>query len=566
MDEQSFLRRTLGRLGGRGVGLVRQALNSITLNDPTDFILLLVASAVAGGASFIAVQSDTLDFTMEFDGRPMTPQQLQDMYAGTELCTVDLQTRKLALGLTAAFSTGVDSVQVETWSGTAGVRLNLTPTGQTSQAIRVCPMSAPGATMRVRLAERAKLRMVTKVVTRFQNSHTLPELDVLQERCLHAGPSITVNRLRINQSVDLGPCFSWRLLRAEPPMAALELTGVRPKRGFIAEKASPGPFCAVLALGSRFSETRGLRLVAGGILVKVTQPLVFRNASVVAAAFGLESDVTNSQAILNDTATHLIEFINRELMDMGLELYRERARVQADELEVAASLLEDLSAQWELEGRVEGAQEALAACLEFRVRHQGPLHPELLPAMERLSELCQRSGQDERLHDLIGQQIPILREQARNHLLKHRCAEAVACLQRALDLEERLPDSASSPGFAQRYHELAVLMKENRLAGSESLFLRAVALQEGQPGAPGQSMESLRELADRYRVSKQFDEAESTARKALAMAEEVLGPNDPGLIPYLKLLGEVLKSSGRYGESTDFESRAVMLRFRRTKS
>ncbi|CAN0275875.1 unnamed protein product [Phaeothamnion confervicola] len=101
------------------------------------------------------------------------------------------------------------------------------------------------------------------------------------------------------------------------------------------------------------------------------------------------------------------------------------------------------------------------------------------------------------------------------------------------------------------------------MTGSEALFLRAVALQEKSPVDPEQSMESLRELADRYRVNKQFSEAESTARKALALAESTMGAQDPGLIPYLKLMAEVLKTAGRYGESTDFESRAVLLRFKK---
>src|SRR5471032_1988309 len=136
MDEQSFLRRTLMGVGNKGVGLVRQALNSIKLNDPTDFSLQLVASAVAGGASFIAVHSDALDFALEYDGRPLTSQQLQDLFGGTELFNVDLQIRKLALGLTAAFATGVDNVQVETWNGNTGVRLTLTNTSQNCQPIR----------------------------------------------------------------------------------------------------------------------------------------------------------------------------------------------------------------------------------------------------------------------------------------------------------------------------------------------------------------------------------------------------------------------------------------------
>ena len=517
---------------------------------------------MAGGATFIAVQSDALDFTVEFDGRPFTSQQLQDLFSGSELFSAEMRFRKLALGLNAAFTTGVDTLHVETWNGSSGVRLVMTPTSQSSQPVRVCPMVNSGSTTRIRLLERAKLRMVTKMVTRFQNAKGLPELEALKQRCCHAGPTISVNGLRINEPVDLGACFSWRQLRPNPLIPALELTGVRPKRGFIAEKASTGPFYALIALGSRFPETKGLRVVAGGVLVSVPQTLILRDASVVAAAYGLEGDITNTQAVMNETCGRLVELINAELLDMGLELFRERHRVEADELGVAAAVLEDLSQHWELEGRLDGAQEALEACVDFRVRQLGPVHPELLPSLERLADLCRRTEKDERLLQLIEQQVPILREQARNHLQRHRSEEGVMCLQRALEMEERL--AHPPPDLAQRYHELAVLMKEFRLPGSEGLFLKAVALQERHPEAdPARNMESLRELADRYRVNKQFIEAESTARKALELAEKTLGEKHTGLVPYLKLLADILKASGRYGEGTDYESRAMLLKFRR---
>ena len=135
-------------------------------------------------------------------------------------------------------------------------------------------------------------------------------------------------------------------------------------------------------------------------------------------------------------------------------------------------------------------------------------------------------------------------------------------LRRALELEEGLPEPPAD--LAQRYGELATLVKDNRLPGAEELYQRSLALQQKQPQAsPESALKLLFELADRHRSNRRYAEAELEARKVLAMAEAQFGAEGKEIVPYLKLLADILKSCNRYSEATDFESRAMTLRFKR---
>ena len=135
-------------------------------------------------------------------------------------------------------------------------------------------------------------------------------------------------------------------------------------------------------------------------------------------------------------------------------------------------------------------------------------------------------------------------------------------LKRALEMEEQLPDPPAD--LAQRYHELAVLVKEHRLPGAEELFQKALALQQQTPeSSPTATLQSYFELADRHRANRRLAEAEVQARKALELAEQVHGKESKELVPFLKLLADILKSANRYSDATDFESRAMLLRFKR---
>ena len=81
--------------------------------------------------------------------------------------------------------------------------------------------------------------------------------------------------------------------------------------------------------------------------------------------------------------------------------------------------------------------------------------------------------------------------------------------------------------------------------------------------SPLDTLRSYYELADRHRANRRLAEAEIQARKALELAEQVHGRESKELVSFLKLLAEILKAANRYSDATDFESRAMLLRFKR---
>ena len=159
----------------------------------------------------------------------------------------------------------------------------------------------------------------------------------------------------------------------------------------------------------------------------------------------------------------------------------------------------------------------------------------------------------------------ILRLVANQHRSRRRVADAIEALQKAIMLEEQL--SPQPPGLAEDFRSLALLMKENRVPNSEVYLEKALACQAeaNDPLDPAQA-DNLLALADQYRSQRNFVQAEKSARQALQLVETIHGTDNPKLVPFLQLLADILKASSRYAEGTDFERRAVRLRFLRPPS
>lgn len=559
-DELSYLGKLFGGVGNITAQVVRKGLNQITLGDPTDYILQLVASAVAGGASYIEVWNEAQDFLIEFDGVPVGSKQLQNLYSNLQ--STSLQLRKLALGLNSAFATEIDQVVVESWDGTSGCRLTLKAGDQKVDPLRAAPSPNPRTTMRLRFQERSKLRTVTKLVTRFSGTGLLPEGEALRNRCAHAGPVISVSKLKINQPVDLGPCLVWRYLCPETPIPSLELRVTKPRRGLVSERVSSGPFYAVLALG-RPGPFKGFTCIAGGATLPAEETLRFSGASIVASAGSLESDLKHSRISPNSTYVNLLGILEQEMVLMALQLLDSLDTLSSEDKVEAAPILDDLATYLLEKHEHRHLEKVLRAVVEIRERCLPPGHQDLMNSRFRLADyLSEHDRQDEAL-PIYERLVPSIQSIAHNHLSKHRIDEAVNEFQRALELKMVISDP-TSPALAKEFHDLGEICKENRHPAAEDLYRRALQIRELRvKDEPQPVIDTLYGLADTYRSRKLLAEAENLSRRALQMTEEIHGPNHPSLVPHLKLLAEILKGLGRYGECTDLDSRAMLLKYRR---
>ncbi len=543
---------------GRHTGqAARDVLSQIRAEDPSHFVLHLIAAAVGCKAQRIQVRNDELDLVVEWSGQPSTQQQLIDLYSGLDSRGPH---RYLAVGLNSAFATGIGELHLDSWDGRSGVRLVLTPTSQSHQLLKLDPFQGQGWCIRIRCLQRTKFGALARAVSNRQGG---PECDAVCQRCNWAGPDILVDRVPINDEVTPGRVLAWALLQPSVPMEHLRLNYIRPRLGLELEQTPDTPFYALLAFGSQSWDWTGLRAIVNGVTLPPGRALRFRDLSVLLSAPGLEADAYFKILANTPSLETTLEIIETTAARLAAQMLQRRELIGFDQAELCSRIFEDLSRFYITKGRQDLSLQALQGSLELREQVLGGTHPDLVDGWSELLELNRQVGNQEAVLPIQQRLVPLLRASGENHLRKHRVGEAALLLKRALEMEEQLPQPPA--GLAQRYHELAVLVKEHRLAGSEELFQKSLQLQQSCPSAsPESALQSLFELADRHRSNRRLAEAELQARDALAKAEQVFGQESKELVKYLKLLAEILRAANRYGEATDFESRAMLLRFKRS--
>lgn len=560
MKRETFqsLIQTVGRHSGQAArDLLYQQARS---EDPSHFVLHLVATAIAGRATRVHVRNDELDLVVECDGTPPAPQAIAELYGSFENTARDERTRHLSLGLNSAFATGIGQLELETWDGRQGIRLILTPTSQSHQILRVDPFQGQSWSLRVRCLQRTKFLALARVVS--NRAEGPPECQAVRERCNWAGPEVMVDRFAVNDEVLPGRALAWAWLEPEEPMPHLLFRFARPRMGVELGGLPRVPFYALVTIGPQGLDWTGIRAIVNGVSVPTAYPLQFRDVTVLLSAPHLEADVNFSSLRPSPSLEKIMEILTAICVRMATDLLDRRASIGFDQAEMASRLFEDLSQYYQKNQQQEASLQALAACLELREQILGATHPDLVDGWTQLLEQNRLIGNVEAIRPIQQRLIPLLRASAENHIRKHRIGDATALLRRALEMEEHLPEPP--PDLARRYHELAVLVKEHRLAGSEELFQKALSLQQQSPEqSPETILKSYYELADRHRSARRLAEAEVQAVKALELAEQIYGKESKELVPYLKLLAEILKSANRYSDATDYESRAMTLRFKR---
>jgi len=168
--------------------VAREKVARFALPDPEDYVLLLVRSAVRQGARRIFVNADADELHMEWDGRPFTRQELEDLYnallEGEPGAPGGL--RELALALVTARALQLRKAEVRS-GGPQGHALILRP--EKPDAFEEVRLDAPGTMVYVRRA------LTREVVSRegAELAGALSEQVRLAQRCRYADLDIEVN-------------------------------------------------------------------------------------------------------------------------------------------------------------------------------------------------------------------------------------------------------------------------------------------------------------------------------------------------------------------------------------
>lgn len=175
MADLDALRADLGRgssVAGDGEFTIdsqraRDKLRDFQLAEPRVYVVLLVQVATLVGATKISFTLDSNDLIAEFDGRPFTYNEAEDLYAQIfiDARTAEQRARqRLALALNAAISLRPRSVQLTSSGPDGGVRLDLRP-GQPDHLSRFDATASARPTTRIHVKERRRLGRISDYLT-----------------------------------------------------------------------------------------------------------------------------------------------------------------------------------------------------------------------------------------------------------------------------------------------------------------------------------------------------------------------------------------------------------------
>ncbi len=189
--------------------------------------------------------------------------------------------------------------------------------------------------------------------------------------------------------------------------------------------------------------------------------------------------------------------------------------------------------------------------------------PRVLSNRLDLAASLEAAGQNEEAHQQYAKVLHVWESEALNHFDKYRFEEGAAVWQKALMLHEKLGTAASE--LAAKNLKLADIGKEQRLGFAEQAYRRALQLYRALPQAdPGNELKALLGLAEILKKNRVLTEslryAEDAEKAQLALCD---GKETRDLVPVLKLQAELHDLLGDYARSTEFEQKALLLKFRR---
>jgi len=182
-------------------------LMAYSLPEPAFYMLRLVQSAVASGATTISVRAGQRGVELVHDGR-LDPELVECLFHCESETDCPVAIRSLASGVRCAVAVGVRSLSLRCWDGRRGVSQEWQSGGA-----RVTSWSAAGpARLEFRLQRWLRKQVLEgfralslDLLDLFSRSRRsmVPEEAAVYDRCPYLGPALTLNGRRVN-SFSLG--------------------------------------------------------------------------------------------------------------------------------------------------------------------------------------------------------------------------------------------------------------------------------------------------------------------------------------------------------------------------
>lgn len=290
----------------------REKLSQFALFQTRQYVVNVVASAVAGGASTIKVRTAPCRVAFDYDGEPLSEHDLHSLW-NQLLSPTSPRLHELAMALNAARRLSTQMILVESWSEGDLWRLEVV-----GDELRVSRSDEPGEGTKV-----------TVVESSWSNPRAWlfgPSEDLFLLGVTYLGPSqLMLNDRSLRRNVRLGHspgCAAWRhLTPAAPEASRLRVEQPDPLVAPLcaSDVADSGSSLeAVITLGSTEEcQRERLLLLCHGIAVpRPAVALGYTFASAVVVAKGLRKNLSHSDLVEDETYARLLEELRFQVEEL----------------------------------------------------------------------------------------------------------------------------------------------------------------------------------------------------------------------------------------------------------
>ncbi len=218
------------------------------------------------------------------------------------------------------------------------------------------------------------------------------------------------------------------------------------------------------------------------------------------------------------------------------------------------------------------AESLYVAALDIRRQHLGPVHPDVARLMFRIANVDRYLGKYAEAESLLVETLAIRRAVYGNMhpevgevlfytgiLMAANVKDidrALSCYAEAVEIFEKTLGETNSHAITARWRTATLFVGQGRNLEALAIFQRLVDLISQSLGSDHQDLRQiLRSQTLALRRIGQFDKAEASARRALAITEKYSGPEHIDAAEALSALAGLYFDEGRYTEAEDMMTR-----------
>lgn len=545
-QNSGLVNRLMSGIKDKTVRMAEEQLRKVipSREAPEEAVLGFVASAVAAQAQRLEVRVDSNDLVLSHDGKMLHPNE------ATTLCRSSAMP-ELSQALQLHLATAEGRVEISF----------ISPLGMHKAAFHGHSDPTLSDTD---LSELKLARLTTQITLRGTGNHRrinqalgneLPEIGLIRRRCFLAPLELQISGRSLNRFAHLPASLVTGSNFHKEPEHALSSLPTSPNLGISVDLAQYAPRLRSLTSGicgiaKSPTDAGWFRLHQG--VAKPLPDIVWP-----ARTWGFVELVPGAPSELLQNDISLLATL------MTRELYQAYSKSTSSR-DIGEEVLTFLEQQRQvlLSSGLQ-AVELDRTLLSLRQTCLPSSDPRVLNSRLDLASSLESQGLSEEASRQYSEVLPVWESEALNHFDKYRFEEGAALWQRALLLHEKLGTSASE--IAEKNLKLAEIGKEQRLGFSEQAYRRALQLYRSLPEPePANELKTLLGLAEVLKKNRVLTEslryAEDAHKAQLTLSE---GAETKDLVPILKLQAEIHDLLGDYGRSTEFEQKAVLLKFRR---